>query len=89
MLASAAFFGANYYGTGLSRFPGPAMAALTGWWRFWDVFKGEAHKTHIRLHRKHGDIVRLGPNVLSFASPSAVKDIYGLNRGFSKVKVKC
>ncbi|ROW01871.1 hypothetical protein VMCG_05635 [Cytospora schulzeri] len=29
------------------------------------------------LHRKHGKIVRIGPNDLSFATPEAYRDIYG------------
>ncbi|KAF9873146.1 cytochrome p450 monooxygenase [Colletotrichum karsti] len=29
------------------------------------------------LHAKYGDIVRIGPNELSFAHPQSIKDIYG------------
>jgi len=36
------------------------------------------------LHRQYGDIVRVGPNVLSSADPRAIKIIYGLNKGFVK-----
>jgi len=54
-------------------------------WRFWDVSKYNHHWTQIALHRKHGDVVRLGPNVLSFADPRAIKAIYGLNKGVYKV----
>lgn len=31
----------------------------------------------LELHRKYGDVVRVGPNELSFASPESFKDIYG------------
>lgn len=79
------YFVANKYYHGLNKYPGPLLAQLTGWWRFFDVFKGHAQYTHIELHKKHGDVVRLGPNVLSFADPTAIKDIYGLNKGFVKV----
>jgi hypothetical protein len=61
------------------------MASLTNWWRFVDVYKRRAEVTHINLHKKHGDVVRLGPNTLSFADPKALKAIYGLNKGFTKV----
>lgn len=42
--------------------------------------------THIKLHEKYGDVVRLGPNTLSFSNPAALKAIYGLNKGFIKVR---
>ena len=70
---------------GLQKYPGPFVASLTDWWRFFDVLGRRPETTHIKLHRQHGDIVRLGPNVLSFADPKALKTIYGLNKGFTKV----
>ncbi|KFY86813.1 hypothetical protein V500_07382 [Pseudogymnoascus sp. VKM F-4518 (FW-2643)] len=77
-------FTRNYYHHGLNQYPGPFLARITNWWRFWDVYKRRPEVTHIRLHKEHGDVVRLGPNYLSFADPKAVKDIYGLNKGFTK-----
>ena len=77
----------NKYGAGLNRYPGPILAGYTNWWRFFDALARSPERTHIRLHRTHGDIVRLGPRVLSFADPKAVKTIYGLNKGFVKVCV--
>ncbi|OWP01607.1 cytochrome P [Marssonina coronariae] len=70
---------------GLHRYPGPLLASLTDWWRFWLVYRRSPHVEHIRLHEELGDVVRLGPNCLSFADPKALKDIYGLNKGFIKV----
>ena len=75
----------NYFNRGLNKYPGPFLASLTDWWRFWDVYKRRPELTHIRLHEKHGNVVRLGPNVLSFSDPQALKTIYGLNKGFVKV----
>ncbi|OBT66739.1 hypothetical protein VE03_04087 [Pseudogymnoascus sp. 23342-1-I1] len=77
-------FTRNYFHHGLNQHPGPFLARITNWWRFWDVYKRRPEVTHIRLHEKHGDVVRLGPNYLSFADPKAVKDIYGLNKGYIK-----
>ncbi|KKA30627.1 hypothetical protein TD95_000859 [Thielaviopsis punctulata] len=74
----------NYFHNGLSKYPGPTLAHFTNLWRFWDVYKRRPDITQRALHQKHGDVVRLGPNVLSFADPQAVKDIYGLNKGFIK-----
>lgn len=74
----------NRYYHGLNRYPGHPLAAYTDWWRFFDALRRRSEHTHIQLHRQHGDIVRLGPNVLSFADPRAIKIIYGLNKGMRK-----
>ncbi|KAF2712861.1 pisatin demethylase [Pleomassaria siparia CBS 279.74] len=80
----AAFLLSNKFWKGLNRYPGHWLAGYTNWWRFFDVW-GRAHQwTLIRLHREHGDVVRLGPNVLSFGDPKAIKVIYGLNKGMVK-----
>jgi hypothetical protein len=75
----------NRYNRGLNKYPGPFLASLTDWWRFVDVYGQRPEKTLRALHDKHGDIVRIGPNNLSFADPAALKTIYGLNKGFVKV----
>lgn len=36
------------------------------------------HRTMIRLHEKHGQIVRTGPNEVSVTSPDIIKKIYGM-----------
>lgn len=75
---------------GLSRYPGPFVASFTDFWRLYDLWSTRRmHDTCVDLHRKHGDVVRLGPNLLSFADPRAIKDIYGLNKGFTKVCQPC
>ncbi|KAK0733248.1 cytochrome P450-like protein [Lasiosphaeria miniovina] len=79
-----AFLAKNRYHNGLNKYPGPFLASLTDWWRFVDVYKRRPDRTHIALHKKHGSVVRLGPNVLSFSDPDALKTIYGLNKGFVK-----
>lgn len=75
----------NRYHHGLNKYPGPFLASLTDWWRFWDVYGQRPEVTLQKLHAKHGDIVRLGPNVLSFADPAVLKSIYGLSKGYVKV----
>ncbi|KAI8241942.1 hypothetical protein K4K57_002781 [Colletotrichum sp. SAR 10_99] len=74
----------NHYNNGLNKHPGPFLASLTDWWRFFDVKGQRPEVTHQKLHEKYGDVVRLGPNTLSFADPAALKTIYGLNKGFVK-----
>ncbi|PQE28648.1 cytochrome P450 protein [Rutstroemia sp. NJR-2017a BBW] len=41
----------------------------------------------IRLHRKYGDVVRIGPNALSIARVDYVPKIYGISSGFTKSKM--
>lgn len=77
----------NYFYNSLHTFPGPFWAHLTDIWRYIDVKGRRPELTHIALHRKYGDIVRLGPRTLSFADPKATKVIYGLNKGFTKVVI--
>lgn len=84
-VAAVAWLAKNRFNKGLNRYPGPFLASLTDWWRFWDVYGRRPEVTHIKLHEKHGDVVRLGPNYLSFSDPKALKTIYGLNKGFVKV----
>jgi cytochrome P450 len=74
----------NKFYNGLNKYPGPWLASYTNWWRFFDVWGRKPELHFIKLHRKYGDVVRVGPNVLSFADPKAIKDIYGLNKGFVK-----
>lgn len=81
-----AYLAKNYYNHGLQKYPGPLLASFTDWWRFFDVLGRRPDITQNRLHKQHGDIVRLGPNALSFADPQALKTIYGLNKGFTKVR---
>lgn len=85
-IAITAYLISNRFNRGLNRYPGPFLASLTDWWRFWVVYKRRPEVEHIRLHEKHGDVVRLGPNALSFSDPKALKTIYGLNKGFTKTE---
>ncbi|KEF58631.1 uncharacterized protein A1O9_06557 [Exophiala aquamarina CBS 119918] len=84
VVVGVAYFLSNYFNHGLNKYPGPVLARFTNWWRVLDVYGRRPDITHLELHRKHGDIVRLGPNTLSFANPKTLKTIYGLNKGFTK-----
>src|SRR5881275_1004379 len=75
-LLTAAYLFHNRYQKGLAKYPGSFLASLTDWWRFFDVYGRRPERTHIRLHEEYGDVVRLGPNTLSFGSPEALKAIY-------------
>lgn len=86
LLALGAWLIKNHYHNGLNQYPGPFIASLTDLWRLFEVWGRRSEVTHRKLHAKHGDVVRLGPNILSFADPKALKTIYGLNKGFIKVR---
>ncbi|KAJ3555664.1 hypothetical protein NPX13_g10313 [Xylaria arbuscula] len=84
ILVTAAWLIRNRYHNGLHKFPGPFTASLTDIWRLHEVWGRRFEVTHRKLHAQYGDVVRLGPNTLSFADPKALKTIYGLNKGFIK-----
>lgn len=60
----------------LSTFPGPILAKVTNLWRVAQVHSGRAELKHIELHRRHGSVVRIGPNCLSISDPDLIKTIY-------------
>lgn len=76
----------NRYCHGINHIPGPISASLTDWWRFVVVAWGwRPELTHIQLHTKYGDVVRIGPRTVIVRDPEAVRKIYGLNAGYIKV----
>lgn len=77
----------NRYKPSLCDIPGPSLAKYTRLWKLHSVWKGNHHRTEIALHRKYGPLVRIGPNHVSVGDPSAVPIIYGLNKGFTKVRI--
>ncbi|TVY59684.1 Cytochrome P450 monooxygenase FCK2 [Lachnellula suecica] len=75
----------TYYHNGLNRYPGPMLAKFTRLWHWLDV-KGNRHQQNlIELHRKYGDVVRIGPNSLSISSPEFVPRLYGVSQGYLKL----
>lgn len=75
----------NRYKRVLRDIPGPVLARYSRLWKLYSVWKGDHHHVEIDLHRKHGSLVRIGPNHISVSDPSAIPLIYGLNKGFTKV----
>ena len=76
------FFGTN---RGLKDVPGPFWAKLTNLQRVLYVKSGRSHEIHQKSHEKHGDLVRLGPNMVSISNPEAVPVVYPMRPGFRKV----
>ncbi|KAK5295620.1 hypothetical protein LTR99_009209 [Exophiala xenobiotica] len=82
LITSRALF--NRYGRGISHIPGPFPASCTDLWRMFVVWQRRPELEHIRLHQKHGPLVRLGPRAVSVSDPAAIQIIYALNSGFIK-----
>lgn len=61
----------------LSKYPGPKLAAISNLpYIKWSV-TGQLHSRIRELHERHGDVVRIRPNSLTFSDPQAWTDIYG------------
>ncbi|KAH7048410.1 cytochrome P450 family protein [Macrophomina phaseolina] len=62
----------------LARFPGPKIAALTGWYEFYyDVVKQGKYVFKIKeLHNKYGPIVRINPHELSIDDGEFYNTLY-------------
>ncbi|KAI1339861.1 putative cytochrome P450 [Xylariaceae sp. FL0016] len=61
----------------MSKYPGPKLAAVSELWYARSWTSGDWHKRLHEAHKKYGDIVRIAPNELSFATMQSFKDIYG------------
>ncbi|TGJ78464.1 hypothetical protein E0Z10_g10302 [Xylaria hypoxylon] len=61
----------------LSKYPGPKLAAISDLWWVWGLSTERLPFIIRDLHKKHGDVVRVGPNDLSFATVEAYQDIHG------------
>jgi hypothetical protein len=71
----------------LSHFPGPKRAIISNIFYSKAIVSGRSAKIVRSLHDKYGDVVRWGPNELSFATADAWREIYD-RRKDGKVLVK-
>lgn len=69
----------------LKNIPGPFWARFTNFQRVLWVNTGRAHEIHQAVHRKYGNLVRFGPNMVSIADPAAIPTVYPTRPGFPKV----
>jgi hypothetical protein len=75
----------TYLRSPLKKVPGPFLAKFSNIWRFYNHY-GQTHiETQKELHKKYGDVVRLGPNTVSVADASLLKTIYSTRGTFLKV----
>ncbi|RAL17139.1 putative cytochrome P450 pisatin demethylase [Aspergillus homomorphus CBS 101889] len=68
----------------LARYPGPFLARVTNIWGFTSFLRGQHHLSEESLHRKHGPVVRVAPNWLSFSRLEDFEAIYGINKAIEK-----
>ncbi|EPE10884.1 cytochrome p450 [Ophiostoma piceae UAMH 11346] len=70
----------NMYLHPLSKIPGPKWYAATGLPRYRINVSGYSHSVLHDLHSKYGEVVRVGPNEVSFTAPKAWSEVYGQKR---------
>ncbi|KAF2110249.1 cytochrome protein [Lophiotrema nucula] len=72
----------------LAHFPGPKLAALTGWYEtYYEILNGYGGQFTFRIadmHRQHGPIVRINPWELHIDDPEFYDTIYTLREAFDK-----
>ncbi|KAL4947535.1 cytochrome P450 [Aspergillus filifer] len=68
----------------LRSIPGPFWARFTNLQRVSWVNTGRAHEIHSAVHENYGDIVRLGPNMVSLADPAWIPTVYPARMGVPK-----
>ncbi|KAI1414381.1 cytochrome P450 [Hypoxylon sp. FL1857] len=73
----------------LAKYPGPKFAAVSEIWFIWSWTTGRYPHILEEAHRKYGDIVRIAPNELSFATVQAHRDIYSTPSKTKKPFLKC
>ncbi|KIX98606.1 uncharacterized protein Z520_05907 [Fonsecaea multimorphosa CBS 102226] len=61
----------------LRKYPGPVLGKLSKFHFSYICGTGNSHRYLESLHQKYGDIVRYGPNELSFINPDDVTFIHG------------
>ncbi|KAL4883507.1 cytochrome P450 [Aspergillus karnatakaensis] len=80
------WFLTTYFLSPLRRFPGPLLAGWTNLWRMLKVRQGRYHEVIHALHKKHGPVVRIAPNVLDLDFPELIKTIYDFKADYLKTE---
>ncbi|KAL8916001.1 MAG: hypothetical protein Q9172_006511 [Xanthocarpia lactea] len=62
----------------LAVFPGPKIAAVTGWYEFYhDVFHSGTYIFRVEeMHQRYGPVVRVNPHELSINDPGFYNELY-------------
>ncbi|KAJ7510436.1 cytochrome P450 [Mycena galericulata] len=62
----------------LASYPGPILCKVSKLWLAGVAMAGKQHLYYQHLHQRYGDVVRVGPNELSFSSSSAIVPMLGI-----------
>ncbi len=68
----------------LAKHPGPFLARVSNLWRVYHTWNASLPDRLLELHKKHGPVIRIGPNDLDFNEAAAVKPIYKAGRSMPK-----
>ncbi|KAI1010868.1 hypothetical protein LB503_004910 [Fusarium chuoi] len=60
----------------LRKFPGPRLAAISNVWEIYHSLANDRFRAIQELHEKYGNVVRIGPNQVSVASPEAFHHVF-------------
>jgi len=74
----------NLYFHPLKNFPGPKLWAASRLPFVYSLLTGKLVKRERQFHEKYGEIIRLAPDEVSFASEQAWNDIYAFRRGHKR-----
>ncbi|KAJ5398155.1 hypothetical protein N7509_006268, partial [Penicillium cosmopolitanum] len=77
ILLHTAFAVYNLFFHPLRKYPGPKLDAASQLVYVYYMVKGDSCKHLARLHEKYGEVVRVGPNEISYLTVSANKTIFG------------
>ncbi len=72
----------------LRQIPGPLPAKITNFQRMGWIGTKRAHLILQGMHEKYGEVVRIGPNMVSFSNPKAIPTVYPMRPGFPKVCIR-
>jgi hypothetical protein len=61
----------------LRHIPGPLQAALSSFWLAFTSLKGHNNDLWIRLDKDYGELVRVGPNLVTTSDPSTIRRMAG------------
>jgi hypothetical protein len=70
----------------LRHIPGPFFGKITNLQRIIWVKSTRSHLHLQEQHAKHGDVVRIGSNMVSISNPEVLPVIYTTRTGFPKVR---
>ncbi|EAQ84780.1 hypothetical protein CHGG_08794 [Chaetomium globosum CBS 148.51] len=68
----------------LRHFPGPFVARFTNLQRVSWVQTARSHEIHAQMHKRYGDFVRMGPNMVSISDPNLIPAVYPIRPGVPK-----